>query len=58
MSENLKKSAVVLNDDERMEYTEIGQFYRHADTIAYQLASVLLPLLSAPLPLPHSFLKY
>ena len=33
-----------LTEDERIEYAEIGQFYRHDDTIIYQLAAVLLPL--------------
>lgn len=33
-----------LTDEERMEYAEICEYHRHEDTIAYQLASVLLPL--------------
>jgi len=33
-----------LSEDERMEYIQIGDFYKHDDTIAYHLASILLPL--------------
>lgn len=45
MNENTVSTEIIrLSDDERMEYAEIGQFNRHDDTIAYQLAAVLLPL--------------
>ena len=33
-----------LNEDERMEYNQIGDFYKHDDAMAYRLASILLPL--------------
>lgn len=58
MSENPAKSQVTpLSDDERMEYTEIGQFYRHDDSIAYQLASILLPLSFGAVALAAQFPK-
>ena len=41
-SELLERSC--LNDDERMEYIQINDFYKHDDNMAYRLASILLPL--------------
>jgi hypothetical protein len=34
-----------LNDDQRMEYQEIGEFARHDDTIHLTMSSVLIPVL-------------
>jgi hypothetical protein len=38
-----------LNDDERMEYQEIGEFARHDDTVNLTVSTVLLPVLVAAL---------
>ena len=32
-----------LNDDEHMEYNQIGDFYRHDDNMAYRFGSIILP---------------
>ena len=33
-----------MTEDERMEYNQIGDFYKHDDAMAYRLASILLPI--------------
>jgi len=32
-----------LNEDERMEYNQIGDFYKHDDNMAYRFGSIILP---------------
>jgi hypothetical protein len=43
-SEVVRPSTRPLSEDERLEYSEIGEMYRHDDQMTYSAASVFLPL--------------